>query len=90
MSAKIGICDTPASSSTCGSSYERYDSNDPDNVTSFNEEQWITLGRTVNVNAAGARTFYLNGRSDTSGMTWLVDGYVLAIYTPTSMTVTNP
>ena len=88
--AWLGICDTSGTSATCGSSYRRYWFEDPDNATLQNEEHWITLGRTVSVNAAGARTFYLNGESHASGMYWSVDGYVLAIFTPDSMTVTNP
>ena len=90
INAWAGICDTSGSSSYCGSSYQRYWFEDPDNVAYQNEEHWITLGRTVSVNAAGARTLYLNGQSDTSGMYWSISGYVLAIFTPASMTVTNP
>jgi len=89
-SAYLGICDTSGSSSTCGSSYDNYVFEDPDNVTQANEEHWITLARTVTVGAAGDKTFYLNGRSNTSGMDWRIDGYALAIFTPASMTVTNP
>lgn len=88
--AYLGICDTSASTTTCGETYSSYYFEDPDNVSPTNEEEWIALARTVNVGSAGARTFYLNGRSHTSGMLWRISGYVLAIFTPASMTVTNP
>jgi hypothetical protein len=88
--ARVGICNTSASSKTCGVSYQRYDFEDPDNANSYNKEPWITLARTVNVSAAGARTFYLNGRSSTNGMTWRIQGYVIAIFSPNSLGVTSP
>jgi len=89
--ARMGICDTSASSAECGYTYgKRYDFQDPDNINSLNKENWITLARTVEVDKSGARTFYLNGQSSASGMTWLMNGYVIAIFTPRSMKVTNP
>ncbi|MHC4640267.1 MAG: hypothetical protein ACYS32_01390 [Planctomycetota bacterium] len=92
FNARIGICDTSGSSASCGTSYSqsRLDFEDPDNVSNINEEKWIVVARTVSVSAAGNRTFYLNGQSTNSGMDFRIAGYVVATFTPNSMTVTNP
>jgi hypothetical protein len=87
--AALGICDTAGSSTSCGNTYDSFYHEDPDNAYTTNEEHPVTLARTVSVGAAGARTFYLNGRSHENGMNWRIDGYVLAIFAPASMTVTT-
>ncbi|MGD2146743.1 MAG: hypothetical protein PVH41_08620 [Anaerolineae bacterium] len=87
---KLGICDTAGSSTTCGQSYRELYYEDPDDASPFNAQHWITVARTVVVSSEGPRTFYLNGQSFEEGKTWLVQGYVVGIFTPDSMTMTNP
>jgi len=88
--AALGICDTPGSQTTCGQSYRQLYYEDPDNASPFNTELWLTMARTVDVPAGGSRTFYLNGNSYEDGMTWRIQGYVVGMFSPTSMTLTNP
>jgi len=90
ISAHLGICDASGSSSSCGNTYfSRYDYQDPDNANSTNKENWVTLGRTVDV-GPGTRQFYVNGESPVSGMRWQINGYALALFAPRSMEVTKP
>ncbi|NIM93922.1 MAG: hypothetical protein GTO18_09460 [Anaerolineales bacterium] len=87
--ARLAICDTSASYISCGSSLQRIDFEDPDNVDSTNEEHWLVLGRSVNVASSGPRTFYLNGMSHEEGMQFQINGYMIAIFTPNSLGVTT-
>jgi hypothetical protein len=87
--AYLGICDTSASSASCGSTYRQMYFEDPDNASTTNEEHWLVLGRTVNVTSVGTRTFYLNGRSHEEGMPFQISGYMIAIFTPNSLEVTT-
>jgi len=87
---KLGICDTAASYTTCGQSYKDLTYEDPDDASSFDAGQWIAIARTVAVYSGGAKTFHLNGQSYEEGKGFLVQGYVVGIFTPESMTMTNP
>jgi hypothetical protein len=68
-----GICDTPNSSAACAGTYDRSDYEDPDNTTSLNAPPGWYRARTVQVAAAGARTFYVNAARDANSVsvnTW--------------------
>lgn len=66
-SFSIGLCDATATSApaSCDDTYQRYESVDPDNAENGNMSQTFVLERTVNITAAGARTFFLNGQIST-------------------------
>ena len=86
----FGICSTSASSSTCAGSYQRMDSEDPDNASGINEEKVVTLVAQYSV-AAGTIYLYLNGASGEAGVTAYISGYATVLFFPagTNMTVTN-
>ena len=88
--AKLGICDTAASNATCGQSYRELYYEDPDNASPFNAQHWIVVARTLLVSSEGTRTFYVNGQSFEEGADWWLQGYVVGVFTPDWMAMTNP
>lgn len=90
-SGEIGICTTSASSASCGRSYRRVDTIDPDNVSGIDGRGLLTVTRHFNVASAGTSQYFVNASGGTGGENFVFDGTVIAIYTPgVALTVTSP
>lgn len=88
----MGLCDAPASSSTCEGTFADFNYVDPDNVSSLNSTHSFSISRLVPVGGAGPVPFFLNARVTTAGQTlYLYNGAsATAMYFPAGMTLTNP
>jgi hypothetical protein len=88
--AAMGICDTTASSASCGGSFRSIWHEDPDDATTLNMEHHVTLVRAVPAAAAGPVRLYLNGRGPAAGSTLLMSADVVVVYTPGDALAINP
>jgi hypothetical protein len=61
----VGLCDATAVSTvaSCEGSYNTYFMSDPDNASFSDVNRTFVLERTVNITAAGSRTFFVNGQT---------------------------
>jgi hypothetical protein len=86
----MGLCDFPASSTTCGGTWIDYNYQDADNVSSTNSTHGFSITRVVPV-VAGPNVFYWNAHNNGSGFTLFSYGVTAtALFVPTSLTVTSP